>query len=114
MKTKPRMQVRFGELAQEIAIVHGVPQDTVDLVLSAYSAAVRRLLAEDIIVEIAEGLRLQRETYHDNRNSKDAERIVVNPEYSRLRRKSRAGSEETQKENERTATKIGSIGTGEG
>lgn len=38
-------------------------QNVVELLLNAYSAAVRRPLSEDLIVEIAHDVRLERQSY---------------------------------------------------
>lgn len=102
-KKQRRMQVKFGELAQEISIIHGVEQATVELVLNAYSAAVRRLVKEGLIVEIARDLRIQQEDYFDPRNNKAAKRIIVNTEYARLRRRRGATTTEIEQEHERTS-----------
>lgn len=109
-----RLQVKFGELAQEISIVHGISQDVVELVLNAYSAAVRRLLAEGLIVEIARGVRLEQQDYFDPRNAKPAKRIVVNAEYSRLRRSAGKTTEEIEKEHERTTEAVAKLSDGGG
>lgn len=112
MKKTRRMQVKFGELTQEISIVHGVEQATVEIVLNAYSAAVRRLVTEGLIVEIARDLRIQQEDYFDPRNNKPAKRITVNAEYDRLRRKRGATTPEIEQEHERTSEAIDNLRDG--
>jgi len=109
-----RMQVKFGELSQEIAIIHGISEATVELILNAYSAAVRRLVTEGLIVEIARDLRIQEEDYFDPRNNKPGKRVVVNHERSRLRRRKGATTQEIEKEHERTAERIENLNRGDG
>jgi hypothetical protein len=101
-----RMQVKFGELAQEIAIAHGLDQEAVDLVLDAYSAAVKRALAENLIVEVLREVRLQVEPYFDPRNSKAAKRLAVNDELRRLRRPADRAPTPAEKEDERATEKL--------
>lgn len=105
MASPKRMQIRFGELAQEIAIAHGVDQGTVELVLDAYSAAVKSALAENLIIEVLRDVRLQTEPYFDPRNNKQRRRIAVNDELSRLRRPD-AKLTKQQEEDERATERL--------
>lgn len=100
-----RMQVKFLELSQDISITHGIDQAVVDTVLEAYSAAVKRALAEDMIVEALRDVRLQLEEYYDQRNSRKAVRIVVNDELDRIR-SSRHPRNEIEEEDERATEKL--------
>ncbi len=102
------MRVKFGEISEELAITHGIPLEEVTRILQAYSAAVRRLIAEDFIVEIAEGVRLQKEAYLDPRHNREAERIVVNPDYY-VKRSTPCAATEIEEENERTSKKLGAV-----
>lgn len=77
------MQIRFGELAQEVALVSGHKERVVLEVLSEYSRAAKAALAENLIVEIIEDVRVQWEDYFDIRNSSPASRLIVNAEHSR-------------------------------
>lgn len=106
MAGSPRMQIKFGELAQDIAIMHGVAQETVSLVLDAYSAAVKRALAEGFIVECVRDVRLQVEDYFDPRNARAAKRIQVNDELNRLRRSPSHPQTEIEEEDERATRKL--------
>jgi hypothetical protein len=107
------MQVRFGELTEEIAIAHGLPLSEVETVLHAYSAAIRRLLAEEFIVEIADGLRVQVETYLDRHNNTVKKRVVVNSGNRLSQRKATSADLEIEEENERTAEKLRTYGDGD-
>lgn len=77
-----RMQIKFKEIAQDLAITHGLREETVSTILEAYSASVRRALAEDMIVEVIRGVRLEQEEYFDPRNSRKAIRLRINPGYA--------------------------------
>ena len=81
-----RMQIKVSEVSQESAIAHALNQATVELVLEAYSAACKRALSENMIVEVLRDVRLQLEPYFDARNNKSRKRLAVNSERSRLNR----------------------------
>jgi len=104
-----RMQVKYSELAQDIAITHGIDQATVSLVLDAYSAAVKRALSEDMIVEVLRDVRLQLADYFDPRNNKKAKRIEVNNELRRLRRTPTRKLTEIEEEDERATERLAGL-----
>lgn len=106
MSSFKRMQIKFGELSQEIAIAHGIDEATVELVLDAYSAAVKSALAENMIVETLRDVRLQVEPYFDPRNNRQARRIAVNDELRRLRRSPDPARTRIQEEDERATEKL--------
>lgn len=108
-----RMTVPFGELIEEIAIVSGHPLELVNEVLEHYSAACARALAEDMIVEVAEGIRLQREEYIDRRVGGRAFRLYVNPDYELTRTRAKdAKNAKLQEEHERSVHRFRKLDTG--
>jgi hypothetical protein len=89
-----RMQVRFAEVAQEIAIAHRLPEETVLQVLHAYDEACKAALYENIIVEVLRDVRLELQPYFDARNNTHRKRLAVNSERSRLKRHKPGSPEE--------------------
>lgn len=112
---KRRMGIKFGEIAQEIAIVHELPQNTVELVLNAYSGAVRRGIKEGMIVEVVRDLRLQEEDVFNAARGIPIKRVVVNDERHRRRRApTGATTSEIEKEHDRTAQALHKLVSGDG